>query len=153
MRPVAWYDEFFDGAWWFDIQRARYPGESAAKMGDSVNDTIKLMHVYDRHGAEEAFREAVEKGGPFEITYRIQHADGAWRLIRDRGFCAHDRDGVATRVLGIMADVTDEQEGEELDLDKAHRAVPQPRGAYQRTRAPIAGSDAPIEGARRGTQT
>ena len=95
-------------------------GGAVADTGESVEDTLKLMHVDDRHGAEETFREAIEKGGPFEIVYRVRHADSAWRLIRDRGFCAHDENGVATRVLGIMTDITDEQEGEER-LRRAER--------------------------------
>ena len=95
-------------------------GDSAAKLGESADDTVELMHVDDRHAAEAAFRDALEKGGPFEITYRIRHADGAWRLIRDRGFCAHDEKGGPAPVLGIMADITDEQEGEER-LRRAER--------------------------------
>ncbi len=95
-------------------------GDQTARVSDSLDGTLSLMHVDDRRTAEEAFREALEKGGDFEITYRIRHADGAWRLIRDRGFCAHDDEGGAVRVLGIMADITDEQEGEER-LRRAER--------------------------------
>ena len=71
---------------------------------------LKVMHVNDREQAESEFRAAVKRGGSFEIVYRMQHADGDWRLIRDRGFCAHDQHGEPTRVLGIMVDITDQRE-------------------------------------------
>jgi len=88
-------------------------GEQNADVNESVEATLTLMHQEDRIHAEKAFRDATKLGGPFEIEYRMRSGDDSWRLIRDRGFCEQDEDGKPIRVLGIMADVTDESKKEE----------------------------------------
>ncbi len=95
-------------------------GDEAARVSDSVDFTLKLMHDEDRANAEREFRQAVKRGGPFEIEYRLRHEDDSWRLIRDRGFCEHDENGDPVRVLGIMSDVTEEKKNEER-LRRAER--------------------------------
>jgi signal transduction histidine kinase len=78
------------------------------------------MHDEDRDRAEREFREAVQRGGMFEIEYRLRDPNGSWRLIRDRGFCEHGDGGEPLRALGIMSDVTDEREAEQR-LRRAER--------------------------------
>jgi PAS domain S-box-containing protein len=88
-------------------------GGGDAHVSETVDATLTLMHQDDRLKAETDFREAVKRGGPFEIEYRLRNRDGTWRLIRDRGFCEQDENGDPVRVLGIMADVTEERKNEE----------------------------------------
>ena len=95
-------------------------GDDPAAVNDSIDGTLKLMHDDDRANAERDFRDAVKRGGPFEIEYRLGHEDDSWRLIRDRGFCEHDANGDPVRVLGIMSDVTEEKKSEER-LRRAER--------------------------------
>ncbi|MGD8329820.1 MAG: response regulator, partial [Acidobacteriota bacterium] len=95
-------------------------GGEDAEVSDTVDATLTLMHPDDRLKAETDFREAVKRGGPFELEYRLRNHDGTWRLIRDRGFCEQDEKGDPARVLGIMADVTEERNNEER-LRRAER--------------------------------
>lgn len=95
-------------------------GDDSARASDSLDTTLKLMHDEDRADAERDFRDAVVRGGPFELEYRMHYEDDSWRLIRDRGFCEHDENGDPVRVLGIMSDVTDEKKNEER-LRRAER--------------------------------
>ena len=95
-------------------------GDDAARVSSSVDATLNLMPDEDRASAETDFLDAVKRGGLFEIEYRLQHEDDAWRLIRDRGFCEHDANGDPVRVLGIMSDVTEEKKNEER-LRRAER--------------------------------
>ncbi len=88
-------------------------GEDPARVSQAVDATFQLMHEEDRPAAEREFRQALQRGGLFEIEYRIPGMGNSWRLIRDRGFCEHDADGEPTRVLGIMSNVTDERKNEE----------------------------------------
>ncbi len=88
-------------------------GENPARVSQSVDATFKLMHEEDRTGAEREFREALARGGLFEIEYRLPGIGNSWRLIRDRGFCEQNAEGEAVRVLGIMSNVTDERKNEE----------------------------------------
>ena len=89
------------------------------KVSESVEATLAMMHPDDRMKAERDFRESVERGGLFEFEYRLPDGD-SWRLIRDRGFCEQDEVGNTVRVLGIMADVTEERHNEER-LRRAER--------------------------------
>ena len=92
----------------------------AGDVSGSVGSTLRLMHDEDRDRAEGEFREAVKRGGMFEIEYRLRGPDGSWRLIRDRGFCEHGDGGEPVRALGIMSDVTEEREAEQR-LRRAER--------------------------------
>ncbi len=95
-------------------------GGDDAQVGGTVEATLTLMHQEDRVNAEKEFRDAVQRGGLFEIEYRLPGKGDAWQLIRDRGFCELDTAGGPTRVLGIMSDVTDEKRNEER-LRRAER--------------------------------
>jgi len=88
-------------------------GDQDAHVSESVEATLTLMHQDDRLNAEKDFREAVKRGGLFEIEYRLHNKDDTWRLIRDRGFCEQDDGGKPMRVLGIMSDVTEERKNED----------------------------------------
>ncbi|MFQ5745296.1 MAG: ATP-binding protein, partial [Acidobacteriota bacterium] len=89
----------------------------------AVADTYQslgMMHEDDREPVQHRFQEVAERGGWFEIEYRVRHADGTYRLIRDRGVCDQDEVGKPVRVLGIMSDITDARENEER-LQRAER--------------------------------
>ncbi len=43
----------------------------------------------------------------FETEFRIQHADGHWVYVSDRGFIIRDENGAPIRVLGSSQDVTE----------------------------------------------
>ena len=95
-------------------------GDAAARFSDTVNSTLSRMPEEDRDRVDQEFRDAVERGGLFEIEYRLQKSPDEWSLIRDRGFCEHDANGDPVRVLGIMSDVTDERKNEDR-LRRAER--------------------------------
>lgn len=95
-------------------------GEDDAHVESTVEATLTLMHQEDRVAAEKEFNDAVERGGLFEIEYRLRGEGDSWRLIRDRGFCERDENGDPLRVLGIMSDVTEERRSEER-LRRAER--------------------------------
>jgi len=42
----------------------------------------------------------------FECEYRVLHTDGNWRVIQSRGKAVRDSQGKATRLIGILIDVT-----------------------------------------------
>ncbi len=88
-------------------------GADDAHVANTLDATMTLMHEEDRAATEKAFRDVAQRGGPFEIEYRLRGQQDSWRLIRDRGFCEHDENADPVRVLGIMSDITDERKSEE----------------------------------------
>lgn len=68
---------------------------------------LNAIHPDDRARAVAAIERGREQ--PFEVEYRILHADGAVRWIRDRGFPIHNGEGNVYRLAGLAEDVTDEK--------------------------------------------
>ncbi len=72
-------------AWW---QERVHPEDISAST----------LSVISRLGKEQS---------SFETEFRIQHADGHWVHVSDRGFIIRDEDGAPIRVVGTSQDVTD----------------------------------------------
>jgi len=71
---------------------------------------LDLIHPGDRARVMEVLRTP---GQEFDIEFRIQHADGSLRWIRDRGFPIRDESGAICRMGGVKEDITDRKEAEE----------------------------------------
>jgi len=52
-------------------------------------------------------------GEKFDIEYRLCHADGSIRWVRDRGFPIRDKSGVLCSIGGVAEDITDRKQAEE----------------------------------------
>ena len=67
------------------------------------------MHPDDRPKVRDAVQDVIDgRTELYEAEYRLQHADGSWRWVLDRGRAAErGEDGKATRLVGFMVDVTD----------------------------------------------
>ena len=63
---------------------------------------------------------ALAEQRPFQLTYSIRHADGAERIVWDRGAGAYDDSGALVAVEGFITDITEprraEAERQELDF-------------------------------------
>ncbi|MGH3006600.1 MAG: PAS domain S-box protein [Gaiellaceae bacterium] len=70
-----------------------------------------IVHPDDRAG-EEAIAEALAKGQPYSVEYRILHADGSPRWVLERGKAAGEADGKAI-VEGAIFDITEQKRAEE----------------------------------------
>ena len=105
-----------DVLWIMDAQRFEFAYVSPAyervwgrDRGD-VHDPSKgwtgAIHTEDRERVLAVLRPASITRG-FKVEYRVIHADGTVRWIRDRGFPISDPDGVVRRIVGMAEDVTD----------------------------------------------
>jgi PAS domain S-box-containing protein len=56
---------------------------------------------------------AVSTGQPFELRYRIRHADGSVRWVYDRGQASYAPDGTPLCIGGVILDITDRMRSEE----------------------------------------
>jgi PAS domain S-box-containing protein len=59
-----------------------------------------------------AIGAAVSTGQPFEIDYRVRHADGSKRWVVDRGQPGRDGGGSPTWIDGALLDITDHKHAE-----------------------------------------
>ena len=70
---------------------------------------LDRIHADDRDGIRAALEDAAERGGSYEQECRIVHAGGAVRWIRARGTVTAGADGRPERMVGAVADVTQQR--------------------------------------------
>jgi PAS domain S-box-containing protein len=73
----------------------------------------------DLPAVAEAVSRAVSTGQPYELEYRIFHADGTTRWVHDRGCPACDSSGEQTWIDGVIFDITERKQAEQA-LRDAH---------------------------------
>lgn len=109
-------DAAFDGVWdWClktgDIycseQNAEMIGEPSQVLDGAFGWWRSRVHPEDLQRADDALQQHLAVKAPYEVTYRIRHADGSWRWWRSRGRAVRSTNGVPLRLVGTNSDVTD----------------------------------------------
>ncbi len=67
----------------------------------------------DRRTVEIAVGEALDRGDPYEIEYRVMHCDGSIRWVYERGQGIVGDDGRVAFLDGVICDITDRKSAEE----------------------------------------
>ncbi len=119
---IGWYS--------LDVEADRWtssPGLDAVLGIDAAFERttagwLALVHPDDREDmAVYLARDVLELGRPFDRRYRVVRADtGAVSWVHGRGELALDATGRATRMLGTIADVTEQQRDREA-LEQSER--------------------------------
>ncbi len=78
--------------------------------GITIND---LTLPEDLETVDRQLEEAVFSGQPFELRYRIRHADGSVRWVYDRGQATYAADGTPLFLGGVILDITDRMVADE----------------------------------------
>jgi PAS domain S-box-containing protein len=80
-----------------------------------------FRHPDDRERVELAIAAALADRRDFCIAYRMQHADGSWRWVEDRGNGVYDERGLA-HLAGTLVDISERVAGEgrrrEFDIQR-----------------------------------
>lgn len=76
-------------------------------INNAKTSLFELIHPSDRKAIDKAVRKAVKSGKPYQIEYRIQHADGSERWVLDQGKAVVDEHQNATLLDGYITDITD----------------------------------------------
>lgn len=79
---------------------------------------IESLHPEDRQRCQAAIEEAFARRAPFEIEYRLRHADGTYRWLLDRGQPRYGADQKFLGYIGSCVDITYLKQGEQ-DLNHA----------------------------------
>ena len=74
---------------------------------------LACIHPDERQAVTEALETARREQGPFEQEYRVVHPDGAIHWCFGRGSFQYDEEGRATRMVGVLEDVTERREWRE----------------------------------------
>jgi PAS domain S-box-containing protein len=111
------------GGWTLDVPRNRLRLDAASRAWAGLTadhdwpleEWFERLHPEDLESVREALREHVEGRAPrYEVLSRRRSAGGTWRWVRAAGEAVErDREGRATRVVGIYEDLDDEVRGED----------------------------------------
>jgi diguanylate cyclase (GGDEF)-like protein/PAS domain S-box-containing protein len=88
-----------------------YPAEDLIE--NRARTFASLIHPDDRDLVEERVAEAVARREPFEIEYRILHADGSQRWVFERGRGIIGSDGEVEFLDGAIFDISKRKSAEE----------------------------------------
>lgn len=119
-RQIA--ENIHDVFWVFSLERSNWLYVSSAyeeifgqPSQDLPQDTtawLQLVHPDDMPSVAAAMPRKYQ--GDFDQQYRIVRPDGVLRWIRDRAFPVYDESGTLYRVVGLLQDITEQKQAEEV---------------------------------------
>ncbi len=102
----AWEWNLTTGVGFWSEEDYQLLGYEPGSVEPSLDALFARVHPDDRARARETLERAVATASPFECDYRIVHADGVTRWVRDVGNVETDDEGRPLRISGIVTDVT-----------------------------------------------
>jgi len=118
-----------DGVWDFDEERrvAFYSprwkemlGYREDEVGTGIQEWLKRIHPDDRARVRQAI-DAYRRGDTpvYETEHRLQHKDGHWVWVLDRGkIVERHPDGTPRRIVGTHSDITRTKQAEQALRDR-----------------------------------
>jgi len=82
----------------FGISPSAFSGRADAFHG--------LLHPDDLAATKSAIGAAIKDEKDYDVDYRIVHPDGSVKILKANGIVLRDKDGIATRMIGISYDIT-----------------------------------------------
>ena len=108
------------GAVWTSAS-AREAFRKPADHVSTVGAWLERVHPEDRMRVQSTLDAVLADGGDtFMAEYRVARSDGTWASVMDRAHIARDRDGRPRRLVGAIADVS-EQRALEAQLRHAQK--------------------------------
>ncbi len=103
-----------------------------------VTPQTMMAAIYreDRTAFQHGLEQALRTGGLFSREFRVEHADGRIRVLRDAGEVVHDGTGRPVRLLGVMSDITERVAAEQKTrtaLQELNRILNHMQDTYYRT--------------------
>jgi PAS domain S-box-containing protein len=120
------------GLWIWDLKQGtvhwseevyRMIGREPGSFEPQTEAWLQFVHWEDRDGVNEAMQQTREGGTDYHRQYRVLWPDGTVRWLESQGKCQRDGEGQATRVVGVLADVTHRKRAEDAMLRSEKLAV------------------------------
>jgi PAS domain S-box-containing protein len=105
------------GTWEWDLQTKKATWDegihrllghsSSAASGPEINVFELAVQESDQQRFWAKAEEAIRSGSEFSETFQVKRQDGELRWVNSLGRAIYDSSGVPTKVVGVLADVTD----------------------------------------------
>ncbi|MHA1908203.1 MAG: PAS domain-containing protein, partial [Candidatus Thorarchaeota archaeon] len=111
------------GSWDWDIindvdvwseENYRIFGVDRKEFTPSYERFLEMVHPEDREEVRKSVQGALNSGKPYSLDHRIIRPDGTIRFVHEEGEATFDERGRPIRMFGIMADLTDRVQAEQL---------------------------------------
>ncbi|HNN34610.1 MAG TPA: PAS domain-containing protein [Ottowia sp.] len=135
LASLARFEWLPDGnRWWGDAALYRLLGLPASSLPTSTGLLQRYVDARDLERVQQHLQDAATSVGRLDCRFRVRRDDGCQRLVHARARVVRS-EGAATRLVGVLADVTDAtRDAEELRLARfALDAVDQPISALDDT--------------------
>ena len=108
---------------YFSPQWKRQLGYDNPEIENTWSAWESRLHPDDRDAALGRMQSIIDGAHTrFELEYRLRHADGSYRWLLSRGALLRDAYGVASRMIGIHIDTTEDKRAQE-ELRQAKEAA------------------------------
>ncbi|MEA3404922.1 MAG: diguanylate cyclase [Pseudomonadota bacterium] len=103
----------------FSAQWKKMIGLSKNDLLNNLHDLQQRVHPKDQQAVQQGFLKILSgEQKLFECTHRIQHEDGHYVWVHDKGQVFHDADGEIEKICAIRLDVSEQKWIEdELEVD------------------------------------
>jgi PAS domain S-box-containing protein len=91
-----------------EAMHGRAPGSFDGTFAGVQED----MHPEDRDRVLATIAGTLERGGDYQVEYRIVRPDGAVRWVEGRGKLYHDAAGAPVRMIGVCMDISERKRAE-----------------------------------------
>ena len=88
-------------------------GRTAGEMSGGLDRFRRLIHPEDLGAFDDEVKRVIATRDPFRLGFRLRHKDGRDLHIDSKGYFFLDREGQIGRMVGFLADVTAQREGQE----------------------------------------
>jgi len=109
-----WDMNIADKSVYFDDNVKKMLGYEGDGFANKFEEWYNRVHPEDIEHAMAAFDEAIKNKLPFlDNTHRLRHKKGHWIWVRDMALIEFDKTGEASRMIGLIIDITQMQEAQE----------------------------------------
>ena len=99
---------------WFE-----FTGQSAGTVKNF--GWLEAVHPEDRDRVKREFKKAISEKLVFHESFRLRNKDGNYRWVLDTGSPKFNTEGVYEGLIGMVIDVNEEKQKEQLISEKEHR--------------------------------
>jgi PAS domain S-box-containing protein len=103
--------------------------DPTARRGWTHDENLERIHPEDRARVADVDARAKQRGGSFDIEYRVVRPGGEVRIVRERAEPMYDAAGRPVRLLGTIHDITELKQTEAKLRESEERYALAARGA------------------------